>query len=60
MANAMGATSLRSWYFIRCAQLWRAAIQKPSLRGPFTWARMMASLRTPVSGSLVIVMPEPR
>src|SRR5688572_4506861 len=60
MANAMGAGCLRSWYFVRCAQLCRAAIQKPIRRGPFTSARMIASLRTPVSGSFVIVMPEPR
>jgi hypothetical protein len=32
----------------------------PIRRGPFTIERMIASLRTPVSGSLVIVIPEPR
>src|SRR2546425_912152 len=45
---------------MRCAQLWRAAIQKPIFRGPRTSARMIASLRTPVSGSRVIVTPGPR
>jgi len=39
MAKAIGAGALRSWYFIRCAQLWRAAIQKPIFLGPFTMAR---------------------